>query len=54
MCVRRGEVDVKRDDYVILDSDLGGDLALVIDVGSRMCQSIKGGKKIPTVLNLAT
>lgn len=54
MCVRRGEVDVKRDDYVIIDSDLGGDLALVIDVDSRMCQSIKGGKKIPTVLNLAT
>jgi cell fate regulator YaaT (PSP1 superfamily) len=54
ICARKGEADVKRDEYVILESDLGGDLALVIDVSSKMCLQLKEGNKSPRILRIAS
>jgi len=53
ICASTGGIQVNRDDYVILDSDLGGDLALVIDAGSKMCHNSKNENKIPKVVRIA-
>lgn len=54
ICIQKGEHDVKRDDYVIVESDLGGDLAMVIDAGSIMCHQAKDGNKVPRIQRIAT
>lgn len=35
--VRRNDVELKIDDYCIIESELGGDLAQVVDMASKMC-----------------
>jgi cell fate regulator YaaT (PSP1 superfamily) len=37
--LKKGEIDLERGDYVIVDSELGGELAVVEDVSSKICQS---------------
>ena len=54
ICVEKGDFDVKRDDYIILESDLGGDMAIVIDAGSIMCHHAKNGKNVPGIKRIAS
>lgn len=52
--VLKGEENIERGDYCIVKSDWGGDLAVVIDVSSSCCTSLKPSEKMNKVLRKAT
>jgi len=52
--IKKGDLDLKKDDHVIIDSELGGELAVVEDVSSKICQSSKFSKDIAPLVRKAT
>ncbi len=50
----RGEMALERGDLCLVDSDLGGDLARVIDVSSEVCKSAKAARETVKIIRLAT
>ncbi|MFQ6037087.1 MAG: stage 0 sporulation family protein [Candidatus Aminicenantales bacterium] len=52
--VKKGKEDLEKGEYVIVESELGGDLARVIDVSSRICRSPKSGKDTVKLIRKAT
>jgi cell fate regulator YaaT (PSP1 superfamily) len=52
--VNKGDLDLKRGDPVIIDSELDGELAVVIDVSSRICTSHKSAKDTVKLIRKAT
>jgi len=52
--LKKGNLDLKKGDHVIVDSELGGELALVEGVSSRICQSSKFSKDTDPLVRKAT
>ena len=52
--VQRNNIDLKRDDYCIIESELGGELAQVVDSTSKMCCQSQPSNVQPKVLRKAT
>jgi len=52
--VKRSDIDLKRGDHIIVDSELGGELAVVVDVSSRICESPKSSKDTVKLIRKAT
>ncbi len=52
--VKRGDLDLKRGDHVIVDSELGGELAVVVDISSRICEFPKSSKDTVKLIRKAT
>jgi len=52
--VNKGDFNLERGDPVIIDSDLDGELAVVIDVSSKICTSPKSGKDTVKLIRKAT
>ena len=52
--IRKDDHDLKKGDCVIIDSELGGELAVVDDVSSKICHSSKFSKDIATLVRKAT
>ena len=50
----KGEVELKRGDMCIVESDLGGDLAEVVDTESKICHASKASKDAVKVIRMAT
>jgi cell fate regulator YaaT (PSP1 superfamily) len=50
----KGEVELQRGDTCVVESDLGGDLAEVVDTESQICQASKASKDAVKVLRKAT
>lgn len=50
----RGEMDVKKGDVCLVESDLGGDLARVMDVSSEACRFPKASRAAVKILRKAT
>ena len=51
---KKGEEELKRGDLCIIESELGGDLALVIDSSSEICNHSKSEKDSVKVIRKAT
>jgi len=51
---KKGKEDLKRGDLCIVDSELGGDLAVVIDDSSEVCAHKKATKDAVKVIRMAT
>ena len=51
---KKGEEDLKRGDLCIIESDLGGDLAVVIDSSSEVCNHAKSERDLIKVIRKAT
>jgi len=51
---KKGDEDLKIGDYCIIESDLGGDLAVVIDDSSVICSHQKSAKEAVKVIRVAT
>ena len=51
---KKGEEDLKRGDLCIIESDLGGDLALVIDSLSEVCNHVRSEEGSVKILRKAT
>ncbi len=49
-----GEMDLKRGDICLVESDLGGDLARVIDISSELCRSPKAAREAVKIIRKAT
>ena len=52
--VKKGEFAPKKGDYVIIESELGGELAVVKNVSGRICESPKSGKDVAKIVSIAT
>ncbi len=52
--VKKENLDIKEGDYVIIDSELGGELAVVKNVSRKICESPKFSKDIVKVVSVAT
>ena len=52
--VKKGDEDLKRGDYCVVESELGGDLAVVIDTSSDICTHPKLAKNAAKLLRKAT
>lgn len=52
--VVKGKEDLEKGDYCIVESDLGGDLGIVVDAGSSLCQFHKSLKNALRVVRKAT
>ena len=52
--VKRSDVDLKRGDHIIIDSELGGELAVIVDVSSKICESPKSSKDTVKLIRKAT
>lgn len=50
----KGDVELKRGDMCIVESDLGGDLAEVVDTESQICHASKATKDAVKVIRKAT
>ncbi len=50
----RGEMELERGDLCLVESDLGGDLARVVDVSSEICQSAKAARETVRIIRKAT
>jgi len=50
----KGEVELKRGDMCLVESDLGGDLAEVVDTESQICHASKASKDAVNVIRKAT
>ncbi len=51
---KKGEEDLKRGDFCIIESELGGDLVVVIDTSSEVCSHQKSAKDAVKVIRKAT
>lgn len=51
---KKGKEEIKRGDFCIFESELGGDLALVIDVSSKVCKYHKSGQDAVKIIQMAT
>ncbi len=51
---RKGNEELKKGDYCIIESELGGDLAVVVDDSSKICVHPKAGKEAVNVIRKAT
>lgn len=51
---KKGKEEIKRGDFCIFESDLGGDLAAVIDVSSKVCKYHKSGQDAVKIIRMAT
>jgi cell fate regulator YaaT (PSP1 superfamily) len=51
---KKGDEDLKIGDYCIIESDLGGDLAVVIDDSSVICNHQKSAKEAVKLIRIAT
>jgi cell fate regulator YaaT (PSP1 superfamily) len=51
---KKQEFDVKKGDYVIIESELGGDLAVVKNVSRKICESSKATKDIVKIVSIAS
>jgi cell fate regulator YaaT (PSP1 superfamily) len=52
--VKKGKEDLKRGDICIIESELGGDLAVVVDASSKLCRHEKSVKDAVKVIRNAT
>jgi cell fate regulator YaaT (PSP1 superfamily) len=52
--VKKGDFDLKRGDPVIIDSELNGELAVVVDTSSKICASPKLAKDTVKLIRKAT
>ncbi|MFW6131714.1 MAG: PSP1 domain-containing protein [Candidatus Aminicenantaceae bacterium] len=52
--VRKGNLELKKGDYCIIESDFGGDLAFVIDCSSRICDHPKANKRAVKIIRKAS
>ena len=51
---KKENFDVKEGDYVIIDSELGGELAVVKNISRKICESPKFSKDIVKIVSIAT
>jgi len=51
---KKGEEDLRRGDLCVIESDLGGDLALVIDSSSEVCAHAKSERDSVKIIRKAT
>jgi len=51
--VKKGDFELKKGDRCIVESDLGGDLAEVIDVSSQICDFPKAAKDTVKIIRMA-
>ena len=51
---KKGEEDLKRGDFCIIESELGGDLVVVIDTSSKVCSHLKSAQDAVKVIRKAT
>jgi cell fate regulator YaaT (PSP1 superfamily) len=52
--VKKEGLDIKKGDQVIIESELGGELAVVKNVSSKICESSKAGKDIVKIISIAS
>lgn len=52
--VKKENFDLKKGDYVIIESELGGDLAVVKHISSKICESSKPVKDIGKIISIAS
>ncbi len=52
--VKKGEEDLKKGDLCIIESELGGDLVVVIDTSSKVCSHQKSAQDAVKVIRKAT
>ncbi len=52
--VKKGEEDLKKGDLCIIESELGGDLVVVIDTSSEVCSHLKSARDAVKVIRKAT
>ena len=52
--VEKGDLDLKKGDHVIIESELGGELAVVKNISGKMCESSKSEKDMIKVVSAAT
>ncbi len=50
----KGDIDLQKGDYCIIESDFGGDLTVVIDTSSEICKHVKTTKDTVQVIRKAT
>jgi cell fate regulator YaaT (PSP1 superfamily) len=51
---KKGEEDLRRGDFCIIESDLGGDLAVVVDSSSEVCTHTKSERDSVKIIRKAT
>ena len=51
---KKQEFDVKKGDYVIIESELGGELAVVKNISSKICEASKSTKDIVKMISIAS
>lgn len=54
LLVKKEDFDVKEGDQIIVESELGGELALVKNTSSKICGSDKSAKDIAKIVGVAT
>ncbi len=52
--VQKQDFDIKKGDYVIIESELGGELAVVQNISSKICRSPKSVKDIIKITSIAS
>lgn len=52
--VKRENFDLKKGDYVIVESELGGDLAIAKNISRKICEFSKSGKDIGKIIRIAS
>lgn len=52
--VKRENFDLKNGDYVIVESELGGDLAVAKNISKKICESSKSRKDIGKIIRIAS
>jgi hypothetical protein len=52
--IKKGEEDLKKGDLCIIESELGGELVVVIDTSSEVCSHLKSARDAVKVIRKAT
>lgn len=52
--VKKGDLDIKEGDHVIIESELGGELAVVKNVSGKFCEIAKPAKDMVKIVNIAS
>ena len=52
--VKKGDLEIKKGDSIIIESELGGELAVVKNISSKICESSKSKKDMVDVVGIAT
>lgn len=52
--VNKEDFDLKEGDHVIIESELGGELAVVKNISSKICECSKSAKDIVKIVSIAT